>query len=174
MPAPKFNFLPLRQAAPKEKVEFCVTITSTGQMRFRREDILVYELEGKFVQFLVDKEKKSLAWKYYKGSPSQEAMQDLDLRQLKTNSSGTMMISVQRALSLLGAKEDVSYVNLPVRKYEAGYLSDEVSYVVLDDEMISTKVAKGGRPRKDGSRPQDDIRGDSGYHSGYMKKEDGE
>lgn len=143
MPLPKFNFVPLKQAEDTGDIGLSVSISGVGQMRFRKEDVRIYGLEGIFIQLLVDKEKKAIAWKKFKGSPSQEALRELNLKQLVSNpKSGGMVISVRKAMNSIGIPPKTKFKNIPVREYEGSYLTEPVQYITLLDDYI---VKKGKR-----------------------------
>ncbi len=133
MPAPKFNVIPLHQEQTREDVGFRVNINAAGVLVFKNEDVRIYDLENKYITLMIDREKKSIAWRFFKGG-SPESMKEL--RHLKTNTSGVMVITLGKALKKLDIPQGTPFRNLPVKTYKGGYLEDDVQYITLDPEYI--------------------------------------
>jgi hypothetical protein len=64
-----FNFVPLHQELPKDPTFKITVATKTGRVSFLKDKFFPerhLELAGQFVRFYIDKEKKTLAFRFFK------------------------------------------------------------------------------------------------------------
>lgn len=126
----KFNFIPAHQVSKlfADDREFKVTLRTKGAMMisFPSNHPETKNLVGKYLQFFVDTEKNTLAWKVFEHGTFTDLMECMPVRSNKTTGeSFTINVSCSIALRNLTFEKDVIYKKLPVEKYgQQGMLND--------------------------------------------------
>jgi hypothetical protein len=136
---PKFNFIPERQLN-KEVVDttFTVTLTKQRNLFFKKSDVLMYDLEGKYMRMFVDTEKKVIGWAIIGGSTDLEILKDC--RVLKINpTSGAIIVGAGRLLKALGVTEVKDNRKLSVKTYVSPLQKDKIYYVELNQKEEETQ-----------------------------------
>jgi hypothetical protein len=134
MPAPKFSFVPehqIEKSNAKKDYFFYCSIVSNGQLMFCREYIEVYELHEKFIELYIDKDKRTIGWRFIEGNSSFEEISKS--RQLKKTPKGIIRVSVSKLLKHLGWQKGESYLRLPIEIYKSQTMVGEIFYVKLPD-----------------------------------------
>ena len=128
----KFNFIPASQLQEKITKDRrpTVRINKNGQMVFSRTALEEFGLLGRFISLYADPQKSALGWHIFEGSSE---LQDLRLRKLEKNASGTVQIGVSKLLKKMGIKLEKPLSDLLVQKYED--LTDRLTffYVIVRD-----------------------------------------
>lgn len=149
MKSPTFNFVPERQVKNQtETGGYVVTLTSRGFLYLGRGVIDIYELEGKYISLFIDTEKKALGWKIMDKETTPEVLSNC--RVINPNKvTGSAILGITKLLEAMGmghmnGKKFISDLKLPIKsipvqKYRAGYLGDEIYYISLKDYEKNSK-----------------------------------
>lgn len=146
MPAPKFNFIPERQITELEEKHngyWLITFakaeaTIKGRtynkytLYFPQDMVHALELEGKYLRFFVDKEKKLIGWRIVTEEGDLSSIRDL--RVCKVNKGGGALFSVKEIVDYIGYKYDNGSAKLRVENATSTYTGD-VSYVTLPTNL---------------------------------------
>lgn len=91
------------------------------------------KLDGAYIIVKVDVSKKAIFWKKIEGSTNLEKLNVArKLKVYDSNGARTCSISVKKILNAMGIKDsEKSFVQLPIKKYNSTFLSDELEYVQL-------------------------------------------
>lgn len=134
----KYNFIPEHQLKEKrETFSYTVSIFAGGALSFPNEVVRIYELDGKYVTFYVDKEKKLLGWSIVEGNVELESLKKV--RQLRKTVNGNVVISVRKLLKELGV-DSKSYLSLTVNTYTSTLHASPIYYVEFPGNDVENDV----------------------------------
>lgn len=150
----QFTFIPEEQLTEKRLKERhpAVSIKVSGAMHFNSAAIEEYGLNNRYVRFYADPDKKALAWHIFDGANN---LEDLNLKHLKKNNAGTMVVGVGRILKKIGVNIKETIKDLLIQKYEDLMERKAFFYVIVretntkEPEREPSIFDHPGRPRKD-------------------------
>lgn len=102
-----------------------------GQINFRADMVDALELDGKYVKFFLDIEKKTIGWTVIKGDADLDNL--AEARLFKRSADGAVKIGVSRMLNKVGYMEHLPVKNLEVHLYKTPLMEGDVNYVILPD-----------------------------------------
>ncbi len=139
MRQPKFAFVPERQLGGDPQATaggYRVSIKKNGVIYFPTDVVKTYELEGKYIKFFADVQKKAIGWTVVEGDQKGGFSDLTGVRVMKRASpkSGQVVLAVGKMLKSMGVEKGVEFPNLQVRTYKDSLIEGDVWYVTLDKE----------------------------------------
>lgn len=129
MRPPKFNFVPEHQLVSKNVDTFFYgSISKNGQLFFGKDYSNVYELNQKFYECYVDREKQSIGWRIIEGKTDLES---LHKQFVADPTKGTIRISIVSLLKALGLEKGTVFPRLPIGMYKTKATEGEIHYIIL-------------------------------------------
>lgn len=128
-----FNFIPFKRAKGEADARSPgdVTVnTKYGSITFSPSYLRDSGLEGKFIKFYVDVDKKALAWKVLEEN-SVEGLKDY--RHVKKQKSGVCQLFIGSILKLYKFKDIMRFKGLKVKTNYPTYLEGTMCYVKLEN-----------------------------------------
>lgn len=137
---PKFNFVPEKQLIKNIEGSYEVSlyvkdIKRSGKdelekfvlLCFSKTTTNIYDLDGKFIRFYADKEKKTIGWSILEKA---EGLAQLEgVRQIKASSQG-IRLGIAKLIKVIGVKVE-SRKKIEVKKYESSLQSHPIYYITL-------------------------------------------
>lgn len=139
MRPPKFNFIPERLLKePAKDSTYRVSIYSQGTLVFPKDVVSIYELDGKYIRFYVDKEKRTVGWTLFENYEPSDNLEDA--RQLKANPNGPIVVGIKKLLTLMGVDYTEGFKGLEVGTYKTSLIENQVYYITLPEKEVTIKT----------------------------------
>jgi hypothetical protein len=134
----KFNFTSFLQVEKlmkeKELERQTVSVnTRYGMITFSKAYVQEKGLDGRFLLFFVDVEKKALAWKKIDVTTLTGMVGARKLIGYLTNGVMQYKLSIRKILKSFGFRDDYAFNSLIIDSYAGSIIDGEVDYVVLKD-----------------------------------------
>lgn len=148
MRQPAFTFEPFKKVAAERKLErkrgFTVNLKH-GIITFPKSYIVDNGLDGKYLKWFIDVEKKALGWKILATESDLKELEDY-IRIKSIPSNGIYQMSIKRVLNTFHfADTNVTFKDLEVQKYlsKSNFYNDGVlHYVQLENPVPCKKREK--------------------------------
>jgi hypothetical protein len=147
MPAPKFNFVPERQLVNNTigsytpasvTLQVCTVKQLNGKqstaysMRFSKDTIHIYDLNGKLIRLYGDEKKRSIGWSII---DEKLTLPELDgCRKLTATSAGVITLSIGKLLHSMNVNLSKTIPKLEVKKHIDPQMSHEIFYIEIPNE----------------------------------------
>ena len=126
----KFSFIPENQIHPiNSGYSYTITLMKNGSLYFPKEVLHIYDLEGRFIKFYADKEKKSIGWKLFDKETELEGLKKI--RKIKKNSLGSYTPMIKKLLDYIGYEVKSTVSKIEVKTYKSSYFEGEIFYIQL-------------------------------------------
>lgn len=133
MRTPKFNFIPERQLNKDtgDQTGFIVSLKKRV-MSFKKADVDIYELDGKYVRMFADTEKKVIGWAIVEGKTGLDELNDARILN-RNDKTGVLTISIGKLLKAVGIEGIEEIRRCPVKTYISPLQKDTIYYIELEN-----------------------------------------